>query len=376
MAEKKKQHYVPQFYLKLFSCNSKFYLYNVESKENIGLYSYKDQCYKTYFYGKDKIWENKLQNLEGKWSKVFLDVLKDDYDNIDLLREFAIFQYARTECFKSRLTETTSLQLKELLKSQLAHDGENISDEIIKEVTDKKARELINPSNNLDMIEELKSLISDLSFLKVHYNTNKKIISCDNPVLMINPYLPPHVGLNMIGLIILFPMSPSDLGVFYDGKVYSKYKKQNVLISNNQSEVNHINSLIYANSDEIVFSINPFDNVFLCESNAKLRVKNKLHSNVQTVGPENNKLVVTQQPTIYHSFNFSFAKINFEFSQINGDYRDSVPRRFDEGFRKKLYDRYQEWFVNMAWKGFDVDKEKYRKGYEDYYHLMTKYWEN
>ena len=54
MAEKKKQHFVPKFYMSLFAnSNKEFAVYNIEKRMCAYPVPYKNQCYKDYFYGKD-----------------------------------------------------------------------------------------------------------------------------------------------------------------------------------------------------------------------------------------------------------------------------------------------------------------------------------
>lgn len=173
--------------------NSLFHIYNVNSKHYIGFHSYKDQCNDDYFYGKDMEWETILSELESKWSNAFISILNNDFSRIDDLKEF-IFQYARTAKFNNKLINNCSLQLREKIKSQSVHDNFFIDNEQITKITNEKSKNLFNPSICLEMIVHLKNAISNLSFLKVHYETNKCIISNDNPVFLFlikdqkNPY--------------------------------------------------------------------------------------------------------------------------------------------------------------------------------------------
>ena len=96
MAEKKKQHYVPRFYLKRFAtCDKKFNLYSIERKSVIAdgnSVPYKDQFYEDYFYGEDKVWENKLDDLESKWDKSFLNVIEERYRKFKRICSISIWK--------------------------------------------------------------------------------------------------------------------------------------------------------------------------------------------------------------------------------------------------------------------------------------------
>lgn len=122
MAEKKKQHYVPRFYLKRFATDDKkFNLYSIEEKCVIAegnSVPYKDQFYKDYFYGEDKIWENKLDGLESKWDKSFRNVIEECYSDSDIenLKEFAVFQYGRTLFQFNQQVDSSAKIVYEMLK--------------------------------------------------------------------------------------------------------------------------------------------------------------------------------------------------------------------------------------------------------------------
>ena len=74
MANKKNQHYVPQFYFKFFSKNKKSI--NILLKNNgqiIPNASIKAQCSKNNFYGSQEL-EDMFSSLEGEYSQVLRDL--------------------------------------------------------------------------------------------------------------------------------------------------------------------------------------------------------------------------------------------------------------------------------------------------------------
>ena len=102
MPEKKKQHYIPKMYMKLFANdNGAVNIFNIKSEKKIPDVPYADQCYKDYYYGHDLIWENKLGIMEKEWDNIFLKLSKDnayslDSNDISLIRQFALYQRHRT----------------------------------------------------------------------------------------------------------------------------------------------------------------------------------------------------------------------------------------------------------------------------------------
>ena len=79
--EKKKQHYVPRFYLKFFADHeNKFYAYDFDTNRFIpNRVYYESQCYKKFFYGEDGILEEQLskKRVSGQlYAKGLLLVMK------------------------------------------------------------------------------------------------------------------------------------------------------------------------------------------------------------------------------------------------------------------------------------------------------------
>ena len=102
MGEKKRQHYVPQFYLKNFVReNNKFTVLNIKSGKIIEEVPYKKQCYENYYYGNDGMWEEKLGEIERKTSLIINRILNQStyYPNpkeISTMKEFVLYQRYRT----------------------------------------------------------------------------------------------------------------------------------------------------------------------------------------------------------------------------------------------------------------------------------------
>lgn len=376
MPDQKKQHYVPKMYLRRFLFDKKrFYLFNITTMEQIGLVGYKDHCFTDYYYGKDKVWEGKLSDKEYDWDISIKQILNDDYTNVDSLREFAVFQLGRTRAYNERQIESVSKICEEFLRMELDCQNIKCEESIIQKAAERKAEDLISPSKNLDLVEKLVGEISDLSFVKIHYNTADKLISSDNPVLLMNPYFPPNAGLGVVGLIIMFPLDSSNLAIFYDDKIYPKFKgKFKVEITNNY-EVAKVNALIFANAKEIVYSSVPFNERTYNKRSVDLRNENIKRNNVHALGAKNDKIIITRQPTIYHPFSFSFSTIDFFYYSIKPDYRDPVARKYDKKWQEKLFFRFQSPMINaISQANPQLNPNEYKIGYERFYKAMLKYW--
>jgi hypothetical protein len=102
MAERKRQHWVPQFYLRRFATNSDktlINLYLLEGRKFIGNVGLSGQCQEDNFYGKDRIIEEALGQLEGVWTDLFRRVEAGDQLTENIRHElclFAAMQSSRT----------------------------------------------------------------------------------------------------------------------------------------------------------------------------------------------------------------------------------------------------------------------------------------
>ena len=96
MPEKKKQHYIPKFYMRLFTNDNKFLaVNNVLSKKIYERVPYENQCYKDYFYGKDGVLENQLSDMETEWSIIIKKALDKEIlsdNDLNSLKKFALYQ--------------------------------------------------------------------------------------------------------------------------------------------------------------------------------------------------------------------------------------------------------------------------------------------
>ena len=106
MAENKKQHFIPQFYLRYFSINSlgkSISIFSLTSSKFIESGSIKKgQAAKDYFYGSDLKVEKTLNKIEGKAAFVINsiissnDLLEKRSSEHEILLIYFLLLYART----------------------------------------------------------------------------------------------------------------------------------------------------------------------------------------------------------------------------------------------------------------------------------------
>lgn len=339
MAVKKKQHFVPKFYMALFAnSNKEFAVYNIEKRMCAYPVPYKNQCYKDYFYGKDGVWENKLSDLESKWADAFRLALEGSAlseEQIDLLKQFALYQRQRTSGQDIFMKRQRCELLIEYGKSIYANKG-LIFDEKAKALCVERAAEEITPAENLQHIDEFTNIVSDMGLVIINYQTKGCLISSDVPVIAINPFHKPTIGYGCMGLILLFPISPNHLVVIYDKKMYPRFKDKLYVNITNENEVKNLNALQLSSAEKILFAYDPCD--FHCFSTIawKNRTISRESPAIQTLGADAQKLIGIDCRKTVFSCEFSFGKMKKSFSKIPFSCREAAPRIWEQGWEDKL----------------------------------------
>lgn len=263
---KRKQHYVPRFYLDLFkSAPERIHLYNLErelKRCNIGI---KGQCYKRYFYGKDPEIEEQLSELEGTFSAVLQQIGSDrrlpsvGSDEYRTLLTFVSLQLLRTQ---KRAVEMGDIHGKVLQRA--FGDQENVPDEF-----NFERLEIVKMS--LSFAPEMIATIKDLNSHLVESGDGSFIVS-DAPIFKYNQYcegitFQGTTGLESKGLQILVPLSPALVLILYDGDVYrvrsSADRRDRRTRTNRSSDIDQLNILqLLAAERNVYFShIGQFKNI-------------------------------------------------------------------------------------------------------------------
>jgi hypothetical protein len=227
MADKKKQHYVPRFYLKNFSINSEgkaIGIYNVEKNRFIPMGNQKNQAYQDYFYGEDEEIENMLSTVESKASSIIRNIICEESlpgklkaDHHTLLVH-TIFQWARTLYAADEIEE----MLNKLIKTKFKR-SEKYKDLIDKVTINQKYPGVLPLTQTMISLP----LLYDLNFILFINHSNIPFISSDHPVVLYNQFLEKrrdfasNTGFACKGLQIFFPISPKYCINFYDQDVYT-----------------------------------------------------------------------------------------------------------------------------------------------------------
>lgn len=295
MADKKKQHYVPRFYLKNFSNNSdekSIGIYNVEKNLFIPRGSLKDQAYRNYFYGKNKRIENQLQTIEGYSSSVIKDIIIKELlpDNPSAehktLLVFTIFQWARVPYNADTSDEMLNKFFKQIMKRNTPY-GHLVDKISVSQTYSAANRALGEVANALP-------LLYDLGCVLFINQTDTPFITSDNPVVLYNQFLEKskeliyNTGLAAKGLQIFLPLSPKYYLLFFDEDVYFFPKVRNRVIKlKNKLDVDALNQLQCINSySNLYFNENVSNDTISGLFNKVKKYRRKNKANVVETQPE------------------------------------------------------------------------------------------
>jgi Protein of unknown function (DUF4238) len=320
MAEKKKQHYVPRFYLKYFSNGSNgthIGIFHKKDKRYIKAGELKNQAYETYYYGKDGELENKFSEIEALASKII-----DKINNTNILPPKSsndyknLYLFAFIQLFRTKQAANEMQQMLNTFKQGFSKDSPEFE-----ELFNKYEFTLKEPTASiLESVLPSLSLGFDLECKLIINTTNIPFISSDHPVVRYNRFLERknfqagRLGIANKGLQVFYPISPKLLILYYDKRVYKiGFKKRNVINIANSMDVFKMNLLQFLNSNELVFFNDAAREDYINSLNVKSLSLNSIDRNVINEFPE-EPLQNGTVSQIYHYFRKDLnAKMDLSF---------------------------------------------------------------
>lgn len=260
MPEKKRQHYLPQFYLRFFSTDEEkklVSLYNHRSQRFISSVPIKRQGYKDYLYGEGEM-EYAMGLIELAGSKVLARMISDNshpkYKSSDhhAILVFIMMLYARTPSAGEEINGMIDRQFKVIFS-----DDPRFKDEL-KNLRIGYENPVLAALSHVALLEPL---MYDLGFKLLVNRTTTPFITSDHPVVLYNQFFEArsllrggNTGLGSVGLQMFLPISPNHLIMFYDKTIYKigGIKHKPVLIRDSR-DVDYLNGLQFLNSRTNLF---------------------------------------------------------------------------------------------------------------------------
>lgn len=241
MAEKKNQHFVPQFYLRNFSKDKKTIGTSVHIDTPNPEVNYEApisrQASRDYYYTSDTSIEDDFQLLEGPASQIINSIIANpavvlNDDEVYLLKHFIYIQHIRTPMHAQMLNDVVNQTFHKLAGSDY--------DEVDVKVKDAPLRTLVYLSKlAYQTVDPLKLIILD-------NRTSLPFITAPDPSIYFNLHCMrrnEEYGTAMPGLMFYMPISAKKALFLYDPNVYKVKEKH--MISCDILEVAFLNFMIY-----------------------------------------------------------------------------------------------------------------------------------
>ena len=350
MAENKKHHYLPKFYMKFFSEDEKrINMYNLKRKRKIQNISLSGQCYEDYYYGKDLILEHNLGEWEGIWAKIFKNIISNNI--IPLIDDPKYFMLVFFTLIQNSRTKYSVNALIELIES--------ISDEVFDGNASSKENFIKNelgienvPHYYMSIAVDSYPFMFDLDCKILKNYTKTEFIISDNPIVFYNHLMSFRTSINNIGtsskgLQIFFPISPDVSILFYDENAYKVGSNHSKVVEiRNEKDIYQINVLQVCSAYENIYFKNPNLNTEALYKKASqyLRISK---SYTKTFNKDDGKLIMTALEEIRVNLKLSFINIKRTAKDWVKDfkskkqqplaiYRNNEFKKYYDEFNKKV----------------------------------------
>lgn len=382
MPEKKKQHYVPQFYMRQFANrNGEFSIYHLKNERCIEAVPYNNQCYKDYYYGNDGIWEDRLSVMESRWAAVINKVLAEEIlmeEDLQLIKQFALYQRQRTYAEGEYVKQGRRETLIEYGKMLYANKGWSF-DDTARKICEERAADEVTPAENLENAVKLTKYLEDLDVLIINYKTKNELISSDTPVIIINPFHRFTIGYGCMGIILFFPVSRDKLAVIYDSKIYSRYNNYQYVDINDEMEVCNLNAFQYISAEKILFAYSKDDISRFSDDIKQVRHDCRERNAISTLGPDGHKMIMSGQRLVLYDCELSFGQLPHKFKRIPFTCREAIPRKWEMEWENKLNIKEQIMMeiFKMNPKSLDdigLPKKDLKRGYRRMALVAHNYW--
>jgi hypothetical protein len=267
MTEYLNQHFVPQFYFKLFTGGTHRVHVLLKKEHRIIINaSIKGQCARHKFYGNRKI-ESLLSKLEIRQSIAIRKMLElawselsdplnitEIASDISGIWEAVLFQRARTELQIKKESPAMELMYLKSFEHYIEH-APNVEDreQILEGISSGAIRINDTPQNavmrSIDTAFKNALLLTDLNFYIIRNHTDYPFIFGDSPVVFYNTYYQNVkcrgvLGVQTPGLQVFYPLNSGTVLMLIDDQIYGGWYKQSLFIDLvEKSDVSQLNAL-------------------------------------------------------------------------------------------------------------------------------------
>lgn len=353
-AATKKQHYVPQFYQRNFSCDGKTIgTFLLDQKKYIPTAAIKHQSSADYFYSPDMNIEKALGSLEQLASVAINKVKYNPKEKLPkndtvAIYVFTMLQIGRTPAFVKKMEENVNKMgmmmlrkyIEAMRKTERAAEVEDLTDKILDAVSlklNQPGRLAISTISSMmdtcmDLVPNAKILINQ---------TKTSFITSDNPACLYDQHFERignvNYALGSCGLQMYLPITPLLAILFYDSECYKigERKKHYVELTQEQ-DVHQLNRLVACTADEVLYCENGKSNLYSLENYSNVHDKYHLDETVQTfetAKTETSEIIGAHGVSMFCKLKLSFVK---ELPLYKAKNRQNYDYKKDR-FRKSVY---------------------------------------
>ena len=320
MPAKKRQHFVPQHYLRQFriETTNQIVAAKVDPFKFIGAAAIKQQCQADYFYGADGVVEEILATTETEVGVVLNKLVKNqafrDEERMALCW-LAVTLHVRTR----KAAERAKIYPRRLAYEYITHaiatgrlpppPGGKYTEDMMN--FEGVAAWLVT-ENSIGSWLEMKTLNCKLLLA----SSPSFFLTSDNPVVLLNQFfakeepLRSYVGFSRSGFQVVLPVSPRLCLFFYDAKVYKVGARSDRLVTLSAADVELINSLQIQSAEECVYLHDLYQGSkveMLVNRYAALRESSESNLRVTDLG-DGRKYLHSRQPSAKLKQRWSFCQ--------------------------------------------------------------------
>ena len=322
-SKNKRQHFVPQHYLRHFCEDGQIGVATTEPFRYVGKDTTRNQCQANYFYrqGEDNSVDDWLWEVEANGAWILTQVAESKKmtdEELVALRMLAVIFLLRTR---------KAAEVAKLLPKWHA-------DIILKDAIDRGelslppggwrpglmdfegASGMLLRNSLIPAWLEMQTLWQ--KFLVPRDGSAKRFITSDHPVVRLNPFLEPEqsergfAGFSRPGFQLFFPLSPECCVMFYDAGVYKVGGKRENVVSLSDYDMDQVNGLQVQSADKVLLfhpeSGEPeIDRLFNFFGRFRRPLEEHLHRTEMEQGDEVTEFVITKSTTTVLPKPFEFC---------------------------------------------------------------------
>lgn len=166
------------------------------------------------------------------------------------------------------------------------------------------------------------------------------------------------------------------LVVFYDSKLYPKYKEKKIITIRNEKEVDLLNAYQYISAEKLILFRDSKTGEKLLKNLKKFdkdRLINKSRKKVSEIGNSKNKVIIINMKITVLNCNLSFSKLLNQANNIPNICRDATMRTYDKEWETKLKHNI-DMFLAFKNSTPDLTTKELQNGYKEMYRLAKAYW--